>query len=401
MPSSQRIPHSPVKFRKRKTGLIVSPTSRASQQGRWIPRWWAWVFFGVLLIQTLFIFSLLQTGGSSGSSAISRGQRDPWKLENFVIINEVQKDQAGAKTTSVLRRSKDQREVKINKEPVSEPMNSTTENHVNYKNVSPHEINEAFDYVKSIRSFQRKINFFHIPKTAGTAIEHVAAEMKDLAWGSCAFNHKPKRDVCRHLYPGELWPSKIGWWHVPTHLFPAGKIDPYQKSELFAVVRDPYDRMVSEYFYVCTLTVKDWRPAQCDREKLFDKDYMNHWLQEKLTSNKEKHDAASFIKDNGHFTQQYDFVIAPNQVRMVDHVLYLGKTLNADFNNLMQKYGLDIKLQEINSIGSEARNTTDHLTVDDLSVETINLIHELYPHDFGMFRYNMRKSAENTAQTVQ
>ena len=42
--------------------------------------------------------------------------------------------------------------------------------------------------------------FFHIPKTAGTAIEYAAGVNPDhpLAWGSCRFNHKPKRDICHY-----------------------------------------------------------------------------------------------------------------------------------------------------------------------------------------------------------
>jgi hypothetical protein len=57
----------------------------------------------------------------------------------------------------------------------------------------------AQSYVKSFNRLGRPLIFFHIPKTAGTAIEF-AAGSKRIPWGSCLFKHKPKRDICR--YPG-------------------------------------------------------------------------------------------------------------------------------------------------------------------------------------------------------
>lgn len=61
------------------------------------------------------------------------------------------------------------------------------------------QIDAALSYVQSIEKVERKLIFFHIPKTAGTAIEY-AAGTKHIPWGSCLFNHKPKRDICQ--YPG-------------------------------------------------------------------------------------------------------------------------------------------------------------------------------------------------------
>jgi hypothetical protein len=53
------------------------------------------------------------------------------------------------------------------------------------------------DYVASFKRIGRPLKFFHIPKTAGTAIEYAAGK-KRISWGSCLFNHKPKRDICRY-----------------------------------------------------------------------------------------------------------------------------------------------------------------------------------------------------------
>ena len=62
------------------------------------------------------------------------------------------------------------------------------------------QIKASLSYVQSIDILERKLVFFHIPKTAGTAVEF-AAGTKRIPWGSCLFNHKPKRNICQ--YPGE------------------------------------------------------------------------------------------------------------------------------------------------------------------------------------------------------
>jgi hypothetical protein len=52
-------------------------------------------------------------------------------------------------------------------------------------------------YAKSFKKLGRTLKFLHIPKTAGTAIE-LAAGTKRVSWGSCLFNHKPKRTICHY-----------------------------------------------------------------------------------------------------------------------------------------------------------------------------------------------------------
>ena len=75
------------------------------------------------------------------------------------------------------------------------------------------QLRDAHNYIQSFANVGRTIHpqrkkqhqydpllFFHIPKTAGTAIEYAAGMNPDrpLAWGSCRFNHTPKRDICHY-----------------------------------------------------------------------------------------------------------------------------------------------------------------------------------------------------------
>jgi hypothetical protein len=254
----------------------------------------------------------------------------------------------------------------------------------------------ALAYVQSFKTFGRSpLNFFHIPKTAGTAVEQAAAERK-IAWGSCRFFHKPKREICKPIYPsGPDWPMHVGWWHLPAWVFPLVGSNPYQSSELFAIVRDPYERMVSEFYYICTLKVKEWRPDQCDnRTRLFDKDYMNQWLAKKLSDRESSPlTASSYLSDNGHFTPQADFLVGPHQVRMVDYVLRLDDPkdpLSDQFQRLTAAFGLsNMRLPQMGAISAGERNTTEHLSVGHLQESTLDSIHRRYPHDFTRLGYEM------------
>jgi hypothetical protein len=64
------------------------------------------------------------------------------------------------------------------------------------------ELKKANAYLRSFRDLKRSLIFFHIPKTAGTAIEYAAGKEK-IPWGSCRFRHKPKRDICNYPQRGE------------------------------------------------------------------------------------------------------------------------------------------------------------------------------------------------------
>lgn len=280
-----------------------------------------------------------------------------------------------------------------------EKKRSSLVHNMNNNNRTAQAASAARNYANQFRKFGKgPLNFFHLPKTAGTAVEEAAAK-QEIPWGSCRFYHKPKRDICP--YPsGPEWPKHVGWWHLPAYLFPLASANPYQSTDLFAIVRNPYERLVSEFYYICTLKVKDWRPDQCDnRTRLFDADYFNAWLSRKLQSQQVHHQqgrqegktSQEYLADNGHFTAQHDFLVGPHQVRVVDYVLRMDDTvtpLAEQFARLVTSFGNNMTLSFMGAISAGERNTTQHLTIRHLDQPTLDWIHRLYPHDFDRLGYS-------------
>lgn len=170
-------------------------------------------------------------------------------------------------------------------------------------------------------------------------------------------------------------------------------MNPYKDAEMFGVVRDPFDRMVSEFYYICSLRVKDWRPDQCNRTRLLEPEYMNEWLQNKLRSQHKEPSAEGYITDNGHFTSQYDFIFGPHEVRMLDYVLRMDDGFAESFERLMAAFSSsELKLEKFNSIGAQQRDKDSHLNVKDLSRETLSIIQETYEKDMSFLGYSLVKT---------
>jgi len=317
---------------------------------------------------------------------------------------------------------------------------------------------------------KRQLVFVHVPKTGGISIENVAAKA-GIAWGLCRF---PRRAAPRLIVGGcppfppppssssraggaartieyATWPRKKPggippWWHTPRQYFPfmftggggnqnnnnntssnANYADPYRNAELFAVVRDPYTRIVSEFHWKCSPIVR-----QCDKTRQHDPEYMNAFLQNLLSrhydvelARQQRTKVPNYrvgatepgLRD--HFAPQYTFVVsswtaASGQqfhVRMADHVLYFEQ-LEEHFRRLMQAYSLDgaVKLEEkFNSAAAlaaksklktslteimQATNMTTTpanppkvLGVEDLDNTTMRMLNLLYRDDLQPFGY--------------
>ncbi|CAB9500460.1 Sulfotransferase family [Seminavis robusta] len=249
------------------------------------------------------------------------------------------------------------------------------------------------------------LEFVHIPKTSGTAIE-VAAARQNITWGLCHFRNLPaflvpsyqKVDYpgCNRLAKGQRarrWPFCPGQcWHQPPAKFyqhdnnngpNPSQQNPYSNKNLFAIVRNPYARMISEFY--CP-----WSGYTSADEGEHNQESLNIFLQQKLLQ---------YQKDpvDLHLLPQSHFIFGSLTkegpiVQVVDHVLFF-ENLTSHVHELFQAYDLDIALEHVNAgtdktqQNQQQRQRSRRMGVGDLSNETIELINEIHREDFETLGY--------------
>lgn len=197
------------------------------------------------------------------------------------------------------------------------------------------------------------LKFIHITKTGGTSIENVA-KAHNVNWG-------------RH--DNDLAFLGATYWHVPFQF-----CDNNQKKaqicanfDLFAVVRNPYERCVSEYFCRWGGPSNNLRTAE----------QMNKYIRSTLNKRVKKGWSAC---SNKHFAPQFLYVFDGKGNRHVKHVLKF-ENLQQEFDQLMEQYKLPIRLTRHDNVSKK------NLSVADLEPETIALIQKVYRRDFKEFGY--------------
>lgn len=188
------------------------------------------------------------------------------------------------------------------------------------------------------------LEFVHITKTGGTSIEEWG-EANGIFWGF------KKRDYF------ERQPLKFRIhgmpWHFPRQCFIN---DPYRNNETFTCVRNPYTRIISEYY--CPFTGSNTRNTDTQRE-------FNIWIRRLIVS--------------GH-----DHGLPQHLYLPVDYIIKF-ENLQNDFTKLIKNFypELDTTLHKSNV--SERKK----YDIDNLDEDTIKLINKYYENDFKVFNYKM------------
>jgi len=237
------------------------------------------------------------------------------------------------------------------------------------------------------------LEFVHIPKTGGTSIE-IAASRVGIAWGICKFakfrSGDPQCDDIRPFRHQVKIQNSSEWkcstqaspWHCPPLKYTAG--NKFEKAETFAVVRNPYERMISEYYYFFKSKLRSIRYTNFfTGERTFTRDlndprFMNQWIDMAVQ--------AAIAKGhcyNGHCVLFYDFVYAKDGRKVVSHTLKM-ENLSEEFAALMDLYHLPIILEQHN-----VRKSNSTLGVEDLSAEVVATINDWSKRDFELFGYDM------------
>lgn len=206
----------------------------------------------------------------------------------------------------------------------------------------------TINYCKKSINVESFLEFIHIPKNAGTTIENVANE-SNVKWGRFRPEHRENTTN-----------TKCAYWHTPPKYFGVNSL--YKKDETFCVIRDPFERMVSEYKYRNT-----------DKET-HTKAKMNKWIQDHLQP--------MYYNDgekNCHFVPQHEYIYDNFGNKTCTHILRFDN-LTTDFNDMTKKHNIDVKLTD-----SRRDNATpDSLTVEDLDKNTKEAIRSIYSKDFDL-----------------
>jgi hypothetical protein len=185
----------------------------------------------------------------------------------------------------------------------------------------------------------KELRFIHITKTAGTSIEEIAKE-KGILYGR--------------------YHREYGGWHV---FFKHKPKEFKNRYDWFLVVRNPYERIVSEFH--CK-----WGGVGNLAEK-YNVDGFNNYIRQKIMHR---------LPIGGHYSEQYKYIDNDPSIKI--HILRF-ENLEEEFNSLMKTYNLDLKLSK------DLNKNEKIFTVKDLSPDNIKLINNIYKKDFEKFNYPM------------
>ena len=212
---------------------------------------------------------------------------------------------------------------------------------------------------------EKKCIFIHIPKTGGTSIEQFIIEngKNNLQYHGVMNNRS-----LHHLTAFELYKNMSK--NRPHNL--------YSKYYSFSIVRNPYERLLSEYYWTKIPNVG----FKAGKSK-------DHFL--KYVKNVVRNKLYFQHIDNDHFIPQFNFVYYKNKL----FVNEIFKFEDFDWiNNYLKK-----KLNIINDIPLLNKSIVNKK--EEWNEEQKNIIYELYKKDFIIFNYNKSwNSLEDSIEVI-
>ncbi len=194
---------------------------------------------------------------------------------------------------------------------------------------------------------KKELKFIHITKTGGTSIEDEGKNY-NINWGR--------------------YHEEYGWWH---EIFIDKPQELKDKYDWFMVVRNPYERILSEFH--CK-----WGGVGRDKEAfLRGIYYFNRYLKEKIRAWDKPTSTKHGISRGDHYTPQHLYL----DNNSTTHILKM-ENLKEEFDNLMSEYDLDIKLNTRTNVSEK------EFGIQHMDKELIQLIQEVYHEDFVKFGYS-------------
>jgi len=209
----------------------------------------------------------------------------------------------------------------------------------------------------------------HIPKTAGTAVEELFAEIDDMVWGL-------------HSWIGEV--HRNGRWFEFQHLtaseFALLTGDEFDGFSRFAIVRDPYQRLISDHLW--RQDIKRANPdAFLNAYETFDQfiDAIPRGIDEGWDelipfANRAEANLLIHVRPQHHYIRGAD----GQADRSIEIVRY--EELPDALDNLFVRWNID---------NDRVGATRTHRVQDFFSPDTLQIVNELYHRDFALLGYPM------------
>jgi len=276
---------------------------------------------------------------------------------------------------------------------------------------------EASETAEDSAKGKKRLELVHITKTGGSAIEKAGAK-HGIVWGACHYMNIPKigcfaPDIPNTPYTDPNYSSyaSTSSWHAPPKLlkeYVNATIYPYGDADLFAVIRNPYDRVISEYYCPWVGFQAKFRQGSTFDKDPNDPDIMNFWVKDMVTRlgksvdefNEERKEGKSLNVQKLKLTEGYSLLLHHHYVNQVEYVydgdeviiknLIHYENLSEEFDALMEEYSLNFTLprKEMGGTYTDLRNK-ERLTHLDLNPETIAVINAYAKRDFDAFGYQM------------
>ncbi|MCP5025245.1 MAG: sulfotransferase family protein [Actinomycetia bacterium] len=209
----------------------------------------------------------------------------------------------------------------------------------------------------------------HIPKTGGTSIEEYFHSVDDMVWGLPSWVGQEERQ---------------GRWFEFQHLslpelreFTGNEFDQY---ESFAVVRDPYARLVSEFRWRQAISTDHPHSTTRGFESIaaflsaIPRDIDTHW--EDHIGSADQSEANFLI----HVRPQHHYIFDAGGTLLVDHVLRFER-LRQELTPLLQSRGLS----------ADTFNSTPSWALEEYFDQgQLDLVSEIYARDLARLPYSHR-----------
>jgi len=209
-----------------------------------------------------------------------------------------------------------------------------------------------------------KLEFIHIPKNAGTSIENLGNKY-GIKWGR--FKEKKDYQLSKNI--------NCNYWHNPY-------FTKKEYTNYFAVLRNPYDKLISEFYYVNGENNDKY--ASYSHLQSF---YL--WLDDIYKTMKNNRYA-----NDCHLLPQSEFIYDNNGSIKIDNIIYLDNNFKDNLNKLFKKHNIGIDINELKKDNSRNRE----FTKNDLNEKALNQINEMYSIDFeklGFTKLQPRSVIEN------